>query len=821
MTAASALPALALLLLAAPAAAQDYPFRPVPFPDVRLDDAFWRPRIETNRTVTIPYAFEQCEQTSRIENFRVAGGLSDAAWEGGYGFNDSDVSKVIEGASYCLTVADDPALEQYLSDLVALYEAAQEDDGYLYTNLTARDTIPPGTRVNCAPSAERWDDIGMAHELYNAGHMYEAAVAHWQATGDRRLLEVARRNADLVCAVFGPDGRHDPPGHQEIELGLAKLYRATGDPKYLAQARFFLEQRGRPRPDRPSYGPYSQDHAPVLEQDEAVGHAVRANYMYAAMADVAALGDDAAYLAAIDRIWQNVVEHKLYLTGGVGASGAGEAYGADDELPNRTAYAETCAAIANVYWNHRMFLLHGEARFIDVMERSLYNGVISGVALDGRSFFYPNPLASTGEHARSPWFGCACCPSNITRFLASVGGYAYAVRDDALYVNLFAAGEARAEVAGGEVGLRVSTDYPWDGAVRLELDPGAEPREFELRLRIPGWAREQPVPSGLYSFADAAAAPARQRLALAGGAAGAWSRAEVAEDGYLVLRRRWSRGDAVELELPMPVRRVVAAERVAADRGRVALQRGPLVYCFEHPDVPGGKVHNLVLPDDAPLTAVPARPAGPDSGDPLDGTRVIDGEALATRWEGSGEDRRVVSERVKVTAIPYAWWAHRGRGEMAVWLARSEEAASPLPAPTLASSARASASGGEVRALNDQREPASSGDHTHPFLHWWPRKGTTEWVQYDFAAPAEVSRVQVYWFDDTGRGECRLPASWRLLARGPDEEDWTPVTVAGGFPVHLDRYDEVGFAAREVAALRLEVQLQEGRAAGIHEWRVD
>ncbi len=820
MTAASArlfLPAFTLLLFAAPAAAQDYPFRPVPFPDVRLDDGFWRPRIETNRTVTIPYAFEQCEQTSRIENFRVAGGLSERPWEGGFGFNDSDVSKVIEGAAYCLTVADDPALEQYLSDLVALYEAAQEGDGYLYTFQTARATIPEGTHVACAPHAERWDDIGMAHELYNAGHMYEAAVAYWQATGDRRLLDVARRNADLVCEVFGPDGRHDPPGHQEIELGLAKLYRATGDAKYLEQARFFLEQRGRPREDRPSYGPYSQDHAPVLEQDAAVGHAVRANYMYAAMADVAALGEDAAYLAAIDRIWRNVADHKLYLTGGVGASGAGEAYGADDELPNRTAYAETCAAIANVYWNHRMFLLHGDARYVDVMERSLYNGVISGVALDGKSFFYPNPLASTGEHARSPWFGCACCPSNITRFLASVGGYAYAVRDDALYVNLYAAGEARAAVAGGEVGLRVSTDYPWDGAVRVEVDPGEAPRDFELRLRLPGWAREQPVPSDLYTFTGAPAPPARHRSVAAGAAAGEWTAATADDHGYLVLRRRWSRGDAVELELPMPVRRVLAAERVAADRGRVALQRGPLVYCLEHPDVPGGQVHNLLLPDDAPLTAVPAR----STDGVLAGTRVIDGEALATRWEGAGDARRLLSERVKVTAIPYAWWAHRGRGEMAVWLAREEAAAFPLPAPTLASAARASASGGEVRALNDQREPGSSGDHTHPFLHWWPRKGTTEWVQYDFNAPAEVSRVQVYWFDDTGRGECRVPASWRLLARAPGEEGWTPVAVAGGFPVHLDRYDEVRFAAREVTALRLEVQLQEGWAAGIHEWRVD
>lgn len=799
--------ALCSLLLAAAAPPQDYPFRPVPFTEVRLEDRFWRPRLETNRLVTIPYALRQCEETGRIRNFEVAAGLAAGPWTGDYGFNDSDVSKVIEGASYCLSVAEDPALARTLLRLAGLYAAAQEPDGYLYTFQTARATLPADARVACVPRAERWDDIASSHELYNAGHLFEAAAAHFQATGERALLDVAIRNADLICREFGPDGRLDPPGHEEIELGLAKLYRVTGERRYLEQARLFLERRGRFDGGRRSYGRYAQDHRPLLEQDEAVGHAVRANYLYAAMADVAALAGDAAYLRAIDRLWADVVGHKLYLTGGVGATGSGEAFGERDELPNRTAYAETCAAIANVYWNHRMFLLHGDAAFIDVVERSLYNGVLSGVSLDGRGFFYTNPLASAGEHARSPWFGCACCPSNLTRFLASVGGYAYAVRGDAVHVNLYIAGRAEIEVGERALRLRVTTDYPWDGGVAIEVDPGPEPLACELRLRLPGWARGQPVPSALYRYAEPAAPAPCLRVA------GAEIAPVVADAlGYLSVRRVWRAGDRVELELPMPVRRVLASEAVAADRGRVALERGPLVYCVEHPDVPGGRVSNLVLPDAAALAVEPRAEL-------LGGVAVLVAEAQATRFVLDGGERRVVSEPVRIAAIPYALWAHRDRGEMAVWLARSAAAADPLPAPTAAARAAASASGGEAAALNDQREPDSSGDATHPFLHWWPRKGTVEWIQYDFPEPLELHRAEVYWFDDTGRGECRLPRSWRLLYR--DGAAWREVPEPSGYPIGRDRYDEVRFAKRTTTALRLEVQLQDGWAAGVHEWRVE
>ncbi|MBK8974928.1 MAG: glycoside hydrolase family 127 protein [Planctomycetes bacterium] len=803
------LPLGCALAAAVPAQApqRDYPFRPVPFTAVHLSDPLWAPRIETNRAVTIRYAFEQCEETGRIENFRVAGGLSDGRWTGGYGFNDSDLSKIVEGASYALVTADDPELRDYVAGIARLYATAQEPDGFLYTLWTARKTVADYARVGCRPElSDRWSNIASAHQLYNVGHMYEAGVAHWLATGDRTLLDVCIRNADLVCATFGPDGRRDPPGHQEIEIGLAKLYRATGDRKYLDQARWFLEARGR----HEGGSTYNQDHQPAREQSEAVGHAVRACYMYAGMADVAALTGDEDYLRAVDRLWDDVVRTKLYVTGGVGASGAGEAFGGAYDLPNRTAYCETCAAIANAYWNHRMFLLHGDARYVDVMERALYNNVLSGVALDGRHFFYPNPLASNGEHERSPWFGCACCPSNVTRFLASLGGYVYATRGDSIFVNLYAQCDATVPIDAGDVRLQQRTRMPWDGAVALTVTPDA-PRRFALRLRVPGWATGQPVPSGLYRVTGGSQPAFRLRVRVGDGGAFA----PPVESGYAVVDREWQPGDTVSLELPLDVLRLDADPQVEADLGRVALQRGPAVFCVEHPDVEGGQVHALMLPDDATLTPT-WRP------ELLGGVVTLDtGTAYLTRFVDGTEGREIAADKTSIRAIPYAVWAHRGRGEMAVWLPRDREQVTPLPLPTIASRARASASDprGSLAAVQDQREPKSSGDHTWPFLHWWPHKGTEEWLQYDLAEPTSVSQVAVYWFDDTGRGECRLPASWQLLHR--DGTQWREVRAADSYGCTLDRYNVVRFAPVTTDALRIVVRLQPGWSAGVHEWRVE
>lgn len=780
----------------------DYPVKPVPFTAVHLTDCFWAPRIETNRLVTIPFAFEQCEKSGRMDNFeRAAKALRGEALSNKrpppYPFDDTDPYKVLEGASYALAVQPDPKMRAYLDDLIAKIGAAQEPDGYLYT---ARTINPEHPHRWSGPDRWKMDPID-SHELYNAGHLFEAAVAHYQATGETNLLNIAIKEANLLGNTFGPDKLHIWPGHEIVEMGLVKLYRATGDERYLTLAKFFLDVRG------PGGDDYHQSRLKPVDQTEAVGHAVRAGYLYTGMADVAALTGDERYLLAIDTIWENVVGKKLYLTGGIGATGAGEAFGRNYQLPNLSAYCETCAAIANAYWNLRLFLLHGDAKYVDVMERTLYNGLLSGVSLDGKRFFYPNPLESDGQHQRSPWFGVACCPGNMTRFLASIPGYLYAQQGDALYVNLYAAGTAEVALDNGRrVTLTQQTRYPWDGKVKLTVAPD-KAAEFTVNLRIPGWARNDAVPSDLYHFQDARSDPPALKVNGESVPLGL-------NKGYVGLRRSWGKGDVVELELPMPVRRVLANEKVAADLGCVALQRGPLVYCVEWPEVKDGHVVNLLLPDTAPLTTE-------FRSDLLNGVEVIEGQAESLRYADA--HKRLSREKADFTAIPYYAWANRGRGEMAVWLARDESAARPLPFPTIASTSKATASRDGVRpdtrALNDQREPKSSGDHSNRYLHWWPHKGTKEWVQYDFAKPAKVAAVEVYWFDDTGVGECRLPKSWQLLYR--DKGEWKPVTNSSGYGCLADRYNRTTFDPVETDGLRLEVQLPEDFSAGIHEWRVE
>src|SRR6185369_11337213 len=570
---------------------RDYPFKPVPFTAVHLHDVFWAPRIETNRAVTIPFAFEQCEKSGRMDNFeRAAAALKGEELANKrmppYPFDDTDPYKVLEGASYALAVQPDPRMEAYLDELIAKIGRAQEPDGYLYT---AR-TIDPEHPHRWA-GRERWkSDPNQSHELYNAGHLFEAAVAHYQATGETNLLHIAIKEANLLCDTFGPEKLNIWPGHEIVEMGLAKLYRATGDKRYLDLAKFFIDVRG------PGGDDYHQSRIKPVDQTEAVVHAVRAGYLYSGMADVAALTGDERYLKAIDTIWENVVGKKLYLTGGIGALGAGEAFGRNYQLPNLSAYCETCAAVANDYWNLRLFLLHGDAKYADVMERTLYNGLLSGVSLDGKRFFYPNPLESDGRHERSPWFGVACCPGNMTRFLASVPGYVYAQKGDALYVNLYAAGVADIKLDNGQT-LKVTqeTRYPWEGQVRITVTPPKAAR-FALLLRIPGWARDEAVPGDLYRFTDRN--EERVSLKVSGK-----SVPVKLEKGYVRLERKWKPGEVVELNLPMPVRRVAANEKVADDLGRVALERGPLVYCIEWPEVKGGQVANLLLPDEARLSA--------------------------------------------------------------------------------------------------------------------------------------------------------------------------------------------------------------------------
>jgi DUF1680 family protein len=633
----------------------DYPIRPVDFTQVRLTDQFWAPRIELNRTVTIPASFARCENTGRVKNFVMA-----AAKQGKFGtkfpFDDTDIYKTLEGASYSLAVHPDPVLKAYVDALIDTVARAQEPDGYLYTARTI-DSLHP----HDWSGPERWvKEHELSHELYNSGHLFEAAAAHYLATGQRNLLDIALKNADLLVRTFGPGKREVAPGHEIVEMGLVKLYRITGNTAYLQLARFFIDARGKRSydknsPDEWKNGQYWQDDLPVTQQEEAEGHAVRAMYLYSGMADVAALAGDEAYLKAIDRIWENMVEKKMYVQGGIGAVPAGERFGGNYELPNTTAYNETCAAIGDVFWNQRMFLLHGDAKYIDLMEKVLYNGVISGVGLDGKTFFYTNAMQVTDgvkhdglERERSGWFECSCCPTNMLRILPSLPGYMYAEKEHELYINLFISSTAHLSLDGQKVEIVQQNNYPWDGRLSFVVSPAAS-QKFTVRLRIPGWVRGQALPSSLYSFENGITGVSAPAIMVNGKKV-----VYKMDNGYAVLDRTWSKGDKVEINLPMPVREVQADAHLKDDAGKVAIQRGPLMYCAEWKDN-GGKVSDLVIPAKIKLLPVQKR-------ETLGGITALEGAAMR---------RDSVSGTLKpaaLTLIPYFSWANRGKGEMAVWL---------------------------------------------------------------------------------------------------------------------------------------------------------
>jgi DUF1680 family protein len=669
-----------LLLMAGfvPGFAQSgYPYTQVPFTSVKIaPNTFWGDRIQAAREVTIPLAFSKCESEHRYKNFEMAAytlqhpgheGLNTKEWDVskfmGFSFDDTDVYKTIEGASYVLQTYPDEKLKAYIDSVLDVVGAAQEPDGYLYTARTINPKHPHQWSGD-----KRWvtEDF-LSHELYNLGHMVDAACAHYQATGSTKFLNIAKRYADCVVKEVGSkEGQACiVPGHQIAEMALARLYVITGEKKYLDEAKFLLDYRGKTgRRDL-----YSQSDKPVVEQTEAWGHAVRAGYMYAGMADVAALLGDSSYIKAIDTIYENIVGRKYYLTGGVGARHQGEAFGADYELPNLTAYNETCAAISMVYLFERMFLLHGDAQFIDCLERTLYNGVISGMSVDGGKFFYPNPLSSDGHYrfnadntmTRQPWFGCACCPSNLCRFIPSMPGYVYGVRDNNLYVNLFAANTATIQVNGKDVTLEETTNYPWDGDISIKVLKN-KAKAFNMLIRIPGWVQNEVVPSDLYSFSD-----------------DIFSTYEVSvngqrvdgelENGYLVINRNWKKGDVVSIHFDMPVRTVVANPRVADDRGRVAVERGPLVYCAEWADNEGINPHHLLLPRLPKFDVLPAYSILNSEGN----NKYFDVTAISAQAQDVhiDHDGRIAVKDVSVKLIPYYAWNHRGAGKMDVWLARS------------------------------------------------------------------------------------------------------------------------------------------------------
>lgn len=787
---------VAVLSAALPLYAQhsDYPIQPVDFTHVHLTDHFWAPKIQVNADVTIPYTLSQCQRTGRVDNFLKAAQKMPPNKYTEYPFDDTDIYKTIEGASYGLQVQKNPKLELYLDTLIQIIADAQEPDGYLYTFRTMKAAKPHDWL-----GAKRWEkEEDLSHELYNSGHLFEAAVAHYQATGKKNLLNIAIKNADLLVKDFGYGKEEKSPGHQVVEIGLAKLYRVTGEKKYLDLAKFFLDIRG------PKGSEYSQSNKKVVDQSEAVGHAVRATYMYTGMADIAALTGNEAYLKAIDAIWHDVVERKLYITGGIGATGNGEAFGAPYQLPNMSAYAETCAAIANVYWNNRMFLLHGDAKYIDVLERILYNGLLSGVSLSGDRFFYPNPLASMGQHQRSAWFGCACCISNMARFLPSMPGYMYAQNKNNLYINLFAGGTASITLPAGKINLEQQTEYPWEGKVKIIVNP-VKTTTFALQVRVPGWSKQELVPGDLYYAADKREKPLVITLN------GKPVKYEMVK-GYAVINRSWKKGDAVAFELPMEIQKVFAKETVKDDKSRFALQRGPLIYCLEGPDNKDSAVQNIVVDKSAAIQAV-------NKPNLLNGVTVLEMKGSSTKRQLNSDE--LIRYEQTVTAIPYYSWANRGPGEMVVWIPYEASAAKPRPAPTIATKSKATASLQNTRmykALSDQYDPENSQDHNAPYLHWWPKKNTLEWVQYDFDQEYTVSQSQVYWFDDGPWGGCRIPVSWKLYYKKGN--DWVPVQPVGQYEIAKDKYNLVKFEPVTTTALRMEVQLPDEHATGIHEWIV-
>ncbi len=774
-----------------------YPFAPVPFTAVKVTDSFWGQRLKASREVTIPLAFSKCEETGRYLNFVRAAHPSDTIKVGGFSFDDTDVYKTIEGASYSMQMYPNKKLAKYIDSILVIVAAAQEPDGYLYTARTQNPKHPhewAGSR--------RWEKVeDLSHEFYNLGHMIEGAVAHYQATGQRNFLDIAIKYADCVCRAIGdkPGQLVVVPGHQIAEMALAKLYLVTGDKKYLNEAKFFLDKRGyTERKDA-----YSQAHEPVIKQDEAVGHAVRAAYMYSGMADVAALTGDTAYIHAIDRIWNNIVSKKLYLTGGIGATSNGEAFGENYELPNMSAYCETCAAIGNVYLNYRLFLLHGESKYYDVLERTLYNGLISGVSLDGGGFFYPNPLESIGQHQRQPWFGCACCPSNICRFIPSVPGYVYAVHNSDVYVNLFMGNDAHLKVNGKAVTLKQETNYPWTGDIKLEVSPSGK-QKFNLKIRVPGWVQGSVVPGNLYSYSD------KKELGYSIKVNGQQIERST-EKGYFTINRIWKKGDRVEVHFDMEARTVKAHSLVEADRGKVAIERGPLVYCAEWPDNDFSVLSVLV--NKKPQFNVISKP------DLLYGINMIQTDAQTLSYDESGH---LVTKDVKLNMIPYYAWAHRGSGEMAVWLPIDLNATRASLPPTIASESKITASHNvkSITAINDQLFPKDENDRSVPYYHWWPKEGTTEWIAYKFQDAKTISRSTVYWYDDGPWGGCRVPKSWKLYYKTTSGE-WKTVDNTTVYGTEKGVGNEVSFKPVTTTEIKLEVKLPEKNASGIFEWEVE
>lgn len=768
-----------LSLVAFAVAAPVVNLSPISFTEVKIHDKFWAPRMETNRKVSIPHSLKMLEESGTLRNFEVAAKRERTGFTG-LVFMDSDAYKALEGACYSLANHPDPALEKQIDAIVAKIAAAQMPDGYLNTYY----------QIN-APD-KRFTNLADNHELYCVGHMYEAAVAHYRVTKRKNFLDIATKNADLLVKTFGPKGREGYCGHPEIELALVKLAEATGNKDYFDLARHFVETRGthffareRKQPEDRYDGTYWLDDVPIFDHKNIKGHAVRACYLFSGVTDIASATKDPRLLSMLDKVWSNTTYKRMYVTGGIGPSASNEGFTTDYDLPNETAYQETCASIALLQWNHRMGLLYGQSKYWDETERSLYNGFLAGVNLAGDLFFYVNPLASQGRHHRRGWFACACCPPNVTRTLASLGQYAYAKSNRDLYVNLFVDSTVQTRIGAANPKLKVATNYPWDGKVTLT------PTGFGsagLKIRIPAWS---PRMSSIAAGRDAKTTQ---------------------QDGYLSITGLKD-GATIAVEFEMPVQRVAANPAVKENQGRAAVQRGPIIYCLEQAGASNDPLQAYV-PMNAPLT-----PEWKD--DLLGGVTVLKGfvhDSPRQTWTRSLYQPASATAPIAVQMIPYYAWDNREPGGMAVWLPTAPR---PPVDGGLEQSAKVSMSfvgqSGRPEAVRDGKPITKSNIHPGALAHFWPHKGTSEWIQYTWAEPQEIGSTRLYWFDDTGYGECRLPDGYEIQYQVGDQ--WKPVKAT--FPNKLDEWLVVPFEPIKTKALRLVIKMKSGFAAGIHEWRVD
>ena len=757
----------------------------VSWKNVNISDQFWAPRQKALGSVTMREQLDQLVAKKYKQNFERAAARQSGGYVG-YVFNDSDVYKVLEAASYVLGKNRLSWLDQEVDGWIDLISRAQLPDGYL------------DTAYQLDKPDKKWTNLRDDHELYCAGHLFEAAAAHYEATGKTNFLKVATKLADHIEGRFGEGKKMGYPGHPECELALMKLWRATGEQRYFRLAQFFVEKRGthffateHSTPEKDYDGTYWSDNVPIRQHSSIVGHAVRAAYLFSGVTDLAHETHDQELKAMLERVWKSTALKRMFITGGIGPSGSNEGFTVDYDLPTFTAYQESCASIANALWNYRLALLNGEGKYVDVMEQAIYNGALAGINMAGDKYYYVNPLASTGGHHRQDWFGCACCPPNLARMIGQLGGLAYGTAEDQLYVMLYVGGDVTTKVGGETVKLDVKTNYPWDGKVRLTVHPGRS-RSFGLALRQPGWS----------AITDVSVNKQASKVN--------------AKDGFVQIRRTWKEGDVVELEIPMPVRKVVSHPAVKDTFGMFALKRGPLVYCLEEVD----------NPFDMDRVGVPLNTDFIAKVDPtlFNTTTVLEGEGfLSTEssWSGRLFQSVGATNKVKLRAVPYFMWDNRKPGNMRVWLSPN-----PAPAPLrgIETTAKVSVSyanyNSQITGVNDGFTPTTSNPNSPKQLHFWGHLGGQEWVRYDLPKATKVASMRLFWFDDSGRGACRIPAKWQVEALIGGT--WTQLKLNSGekYGTALDVWNEVHFAPVTTTALRLTVTQQTGFASGIHEWQV-